>query len=113
MKVYDVLPAHKKQASKEKLKSNLKHDPDYNVIYEERPHNAQVGKEKHSTKQHGSWSSRASSIMHNPESVYISREEVLRNLQNTNAAKMANGNKQPQSKNKYLPHGQTMENWEL
>ncbi len=33
---------------------------------------------------HNSWSSRASSIMNNPESVYVSREEVLRNLELNN-----------------------------
>ena len=98
LKVYDVLPAHKKQPSKEKHKSNQKNDPDYNVIYEEGTNNAQVIKGKHFAKQHGSWSSRASSIMHNPESVYISREEVLRNLQNNNAEKSDNGSKQHHTK---------------
>jgi hypothetical protein len=33
-------------------------------------------------KQHDSWSSRASSILNNPESIYVSRGEVLKNLQN-------------------------------
>ena len=35
---------------------------------------------------HDSWSSRASSILNNPESIYVSREEVLKNLQNDNHA---------------------------
>ena len=39
-------------------------------------------------REHGSWSSRASSIMNNPESVYISREEVLRNLQRSSKKKI-------------------------
>ena len=31
-------------------------------------------------RQHDSWSSRASSILNNPDSIYVSREEVLKNL---------------------------------
>ena len=41
-----------------------------------------ANKSKSSKKKHDSWSSRASSILNNPESIYVSREEVLKNLQN-------------------------------
>ena len=98
LKVYDVLPAHKNQISKEKRKSNNRNDRNYKVIDEEDNNPHRVEKEKHLVKQHGSWSSRASSIMHNPESIYISREEVLRNFQNSNGDRLVNGNKQNQAK---------------
>ena len=41
-----------------------------------------------SKKRHDSWSSRASSILNNPESIYVSREEVLKNLQNEHGARL-------------------------
>ena len=49
-----------------------------------------VNKSKSSKKKHDSWSSRASSILNNPESIYVSREEVLKNLQNDNSGMIRN-----------------------
>ena len=95
LKVYDVLPAHKKQLAKEKQNSNHRKDPNHTELDNHRnaPKLEAIKERQHHTKQHGSWSSRASSIMHNPESIYISREEVLRNFQNSNGDKFSNGGK--------------------
>merc|ERR1712241_691390 len=72
LKVYDVLPAHKSQNEKEKHKTSHQNDLNQNKPEEiQDSRKLHAAKERHHSKQHGSWSSRASSIMHNPESVYI------------------------------------------
>jgi hypothetical protein len=48
---------------------------------QQRPQNGQHGhKSQKAPRVHDSWSSRASSILKNPASIYVSREEVLKNL---------------------------------
>ena len=64
-------------------------------------HKPPSSKKKH---VHDSWSSRASSILNNPESIYVSREEVLKNLQNDNHALRGSKTKQERSKAKQQQH---------